>query len=150
MLVNVVAAVVFAAASLVCAHRLRYAARAREYVVCTPFVVGAWVALLWSRQPTAGSMVLNFLLLDSTIMLLACLGVFRMLGAFDADPWGGHDIGGGGDDGRGDDGPHDPVSPVAPGDSLAPLPLRIDVRARRPRGIPPTRRRRRPAATPPA
>ena len=86
-MLSVVAGLVFAVASIGCAHRLRYARRAWEYLAFVPFVIGGWVALLTVRTPTAGSMLVSGLLLDMTIMLLACTGIFRMLGAFESDPW---------------------------------------------------------------
>lgn len=73
----------FFVASAGLAHRLRFARRARECLYFTPFVVGAWAALLTSRKPTPIGMTINFLFLDMTIMLLAVTGIFRMLGAFD-------------------------------------------------------------------
>ncbi|MCW2974559.1 MAG: hypothetical protein JWN72_2832 [Thermoleophilia bacterium] len=134
-MVTAFAALVFAASSLACAHRLRTATRARDYLVFTPFIVAAWTALLTTRHPTAGSMVLNFLLLDMTIMLLACFGIFRMLGAFDPDPWAAGDDGPGGDDSD----PRGPSAPEGPQLHTAPRTPRPAVSARRPRGTARTR-----------
>lgn len=133
------AAVTFAAATIGCAHRLRYATRAREYLVFVPFVVGAWVALLTVREPTPLNMTLSFLLLDMSIMALATLALFRALGAFDPDPWGADD-----DDGRDGD---DPPEPGPAGDPSDPRGLAAPPRAprrpsspRRPRGTRPVHR----------
>ena len=140
-MLTALAALVFATSSIGCAHRLRFATRAREYLVFTPFIVAAWTALLTTRQPTAGSMLLNFLLLDMTIMLLACFGIFRMLGAFDPDPYAADDDEPGGDDAD----PRGPDAPDGPQLLIAPRPHRPPTTTRRPRGL---TRRPRPRAAP--